>query len=107
MKRYTRKDKLTVQNKCISVKDDSVNNKFLAYCNWSFIKDKQLKLSEAIVIFDNFQIEKSPIYVRIFNEMPRNILEKFVERNNIDKNKIKSIYFELIEKTSYKIEEYE
>lgn len=34
-------------------------------------------------------------------------LEKFVERNNIDKNKIKSIYFELKEKTSYKIEEYE
>lgn len=107
MKRYTRKDKLTIQNKCISVKDDSHNNKFLAYCNWSFVKDKQLTLSEAIAIFDNFQIEKSPIYVRIFNEMPRNILEKFVERNNIDKNKIKSIYFELKEKTSYKIEEYE
>lgn len=107
MKRYTRKDKLTVQNKCISVNNDSVNNKFLAYCNWSFIKDKQLKLSEAIAIFDNFQIEKSPIYVRIFNEMPRNILEEFVERNNIDKNKIKSIYSELKDKTSYKIEEYE
>ena len=107
MKRYTRKDKLTIQNKCISVKDDSHNNMFLAFCNWSFVKDKQLTLSEAIAIFDNFQIEKSPIYVRIFNEMPRNILEKFVERNNIDKNKIKSIYFELIEKTSYKIEEYE
>lgn len=39
--------------------------------------------------------------------MPRSILEKFVERNNIDKNKIKSIYSELIEKTSYKMEEYE
>lgn len=107
MKRYTRKDKLTIQNKCISVKDDSHNNKFLAYCNWSFVKDKQLTLNEAIAIFDNFQIEKSPIYVRIFNEMPRSILEKFVERNNIDKNKIKSIYSELIEKTSYKMEEYE
>ena len=39
--------------------------------------------------------------------MPRNILEKFVERNNIDKNKIKSIYSELKDKTSYKIGKYE
>ena len=104
MKRYTRKDKLTIQNKCISVKDDSHHNQFLAYCNWSFVTDKQLPLREALTICDKYKIEKSPIYVRIFNEMPRSILEKFVERNNIDKNKIKSIYFELIEKTSYKRE---
>ncbi len=107
MKRYTRKDKLTIQNKCISVKNDSHNNKFLAYCNWSFVKDKQLTLSEAIAIFDNFQIEKSHIYVRIFNEMPRSVLDRFTEKNNIDRNKIKSIYSELKDKTSYKIEEYE
>lgn len=107
MKRYTRKDKLTIQNKCISVKDDSHNNKFLAFCNWSFVKDKQLTLSEALTIFDNFQIEKSPIYVRFFNEMPRSVLDRFTEKNNIDRNKIKSIYSELKDKTSYKIEEYE
>ena len=107
MKRYTRKDKLTIQNKCISVKDDSHNNKFLAYCNWSFVKDKQLTLSEALTIFDRFEKEKSPIYLRIFNEMPRSVLDRFTEKNNIDRNKIKSIYSELKDKTSYKIEEYE
>ena len=85
----------------------NLNRKFLAFCNWSFIKEKHLKEQEALVLFDSFNIEKSPFYVRIFNEMPRSILEKFVERNNIDKNKIKSIYSELKDKTSYKIEEYE
>ena len=43
------------------------------------------KEQEALKLFDFFEIEKSPFYVRIFNEMPRSILEKFVERNNIDK----------------------
>ena len=107
MKRYTRKDKLTIQNKCISVKDDSHNNKFLAFCNWSFVKDKQLTLSEAIVIFDNFQIEKSPIYVRIFNEMPRTVLEDFITHNNIDKSKVINIHKELKQNTSYRVNDYE
>lgn len=60
-----------------------------------------------MTIFDRFEKEKSPIYVRIFNEMPRSVLEKFVEKNHINKAKIKSIHAALKEKTSYKVEEYE
>ena len=60
-----------------------------------------------MTIFDRFEKEKSPIYVRIFNEMPRSVLEKFVEKNHISKDKINSIYTELQEKTSYKVEKYE
>ena len=61
----------------------NLNRKFLAFCNWSFIKEKHLKEQEALVLFDSFNIEKSPFYVRIFNEMPRSVLEKFVEKNHI------------------------
>ena len=99
---------INVSNQNITLNDESsYDNKFLAYCNWSFAKEKQLKRNEALTIFDRFEKEKSPIYVRIFNEMPRNVLEKFVEKNHINKAKIKSIHAALKEKTSYKVEEYE
>ncbi len=83
------------------------NRKFLAFCNWSFIKEKHLKEQEALKLFDFFEIEKSPFYVRIFNEMPRTILEDFISRNNIDKNKVLNIYNNLILHTSYRINDYE
>jgi len=113
MRRYVRREMLldnniNVSNQNITLNDESsYDNKFLAYCNWSFAKEKQLKRNEALTIFDRFEKEKSPIYVRIFNEMPRSVLENFVERNHISKEKIKSIYTELQEKTSYKVEKYE
>ena len=113
MRRYVRREMLldnniNVSNHNITLNDESsYDNKFLAYCNWSFAKEKQLKRNEALTIFDRFEKEKSPIYVRIFNEMPRSVLEKFVEKNHINKAKIKSIHAALKEKTSYKVEEYE
>ena len=113
MRRYVRREMLldnniNVSNQNITLNDESsYDNKFLAYCNWSYAKEKQLKRNEALTIFDRFEKEKSPIYVRIFNEMPRSVLEKFVEKNHINKAKIKSIHAALKEKTSYKVEEYE
>ena len=113
MRRYVRREVLLNNNVNMSNQNITLNhessydNKFLAYCNWSFTKEKQLKRNEALTIFDRFEKEKSPIYVRIFNEMPRSVLEKFVEKNHINKAKIKSIHAALKEKTSYKVEEYE
>ena len=83
------------------------NRKFLVFCNWSFVKEKHLKEQEALVLFDSFNIEKSPFYVRIFNEMPRTVLEDFISRNNIDKNKVLNIYNNLILHTSYRVNSYE
>ena len=83
------------------------NRKFLVFCNWSFVKEKHLKEQEALVLFDSFNIEKSPFYVRIFNEMPRIVLEDFISRNNIDKNKVLNIYNNLILHTSYRVNDYE
>lgn len=113
MRRYVRRKVLASDNTNISNHNNtlnnvsSYNNKFLVYCNWSFAKEKQLKQSEAISIFDEFQRGKSPIYVKIFNEMPRSVLNKFVEKNHISRDKIKLIHTKLKESTSYKVEEYE
>ena len=85
----------------------NLNRKFLAFCNWSFIKEKHLKEQEALKLFDSFEIEKSPFYVRVFNEMPRTILEDFISRNNIDRDKVLNIYNNLIIHTSYRINDYE
>ena len=85
----------------------NLNRKFLAFCNWSFIKEKHLKEQEALKLFDSFEIEKSPFYVRVFNEMPRTILEDFISRNNIDRDKVLNIYNNLILHTSYRINSYE
>ena len=85
----------------------NLNRKFLAFCNWSFTKEEHLKEQEALKLFDSFEIEKSPFYVRIFNEMPRIVLEDFISRNNIDKNKVLNIYNNLILHTSYRIDKYE
>lgn len=85
----------------------NLNRKFLAFCNWSFIKEKHLKEQEALKLFDSFEIEKSPFYVRVFNEMPRIVLEDFISRNNIDKNKVLNIYNNLILHTSYRVNSYE
>jgi hypothetical protein len=87
--------------------NNNPNIKFLAFCNWSFVKEKHLKEKEALTLFDNFEIEKSPFYVRIFNEMPKTVLNDFITRNNIDKNKVLNIYKNLIQNTSYKVDKYE
>jgi hypothetical protein len=39
--------------------------------------------------------------------MPRVVLEDFISRNNIDKNKVLNIHKELILNTSYKVDNYE
>ena len=85
----------------------NLNRKFLAYCNYSFVKEKHLKEEYALILFDSFDVEKSPFYVRIFNEMPRSILEDFIIRNNINKNKVIKIYNELKSNTSFRIDDYE
>ena len=83
------------------------NRKFLVFCNWSFVKEKHLKEQEALVLFDSFNIEKSPFYVRVFNEMPRTVLEDFITHNNIDKSKVINIHKELKQNTSYRVNDYE
>ena len=85
----------------------NLNRKFLAFCNLSFIKEKHLKEQEALKLFDSFEIEKSPFYVRVFNEMPRIVLEDFISRNNIDKSKVINIHKELKQNTSYRVNDYE
>ena len=100
MQRYNSKNKRIVSK-------TNLNRKFLAFCNWSFAKEKHLKEQEALVLFDSFNIEKSPFYVRVFNEMPRIVLEDFISRNNIDKNKVLNIYNNLILHTSYRVNDYE
>ena len=85
----------------------NLNRKFLAFCNWSFIKEKHLKEQEALKLFDSFEIEKSPFYIRIFNEMPRAVLDDFISRNNISKEKVLNIYNNLLLNTSFRINTYE
>ena len=100
MQRYNSKNKRIVSK-------TNLNRKFLAFCNWSFAKEKHLKEQETLVLFDSFDIEKSPFYIRFFNEMPRTVLEDFITHNNIDKNKVINIYKELKQNTSYRVNDYE
>lgn len=85
----------------------NLNRKFLAFCNWSFVKEKHLKEEEALKLFDSFEIEKNPFYIRIFNEMPRAVLDDFISRNNISKEKVLNIYNNLLLNTSFRINTYE
>ena len=100
MQRYNSKNKRIVSK-------TNLNRKFLAFCNWSFAKEKHLKEQETLVLFDSFDIEKSPFYIRIFNEMPRTVLEDFITHNNIDKSKVINIHKELKQNTSYRVNDYE
>ena len=71
------------------------------------IKEKHLKEQDALKLFDSFEIEKSPFYIRIFNEMPRAVLDDFISRNNISKEKVLNIYNNLLLNTSFRINTYE
>ncbi len=76
---------------------------FLGYCNWSYTKKHHINVSEAISMFKNFSSIYIPYYTRIFNEMPRNILFDFTQRNDISNSQIQNIHKNLTEKTSFRV----
>lgn len=104
--RYIRKNDLSDRNNNIKISPQP-NKVFLCYCNWSYIKEKHLKEEDALKIFEEFDKIKMPFYVRIFNEMPINVLNNFLEHNLIEKEKVIDIYNQLKKNTSIRIKDYE
>lgn len=79
------------------------NIKFLGYCNWSYTKNHHININEAINMLNSFNSIYIPYYIRIFNEMPRDVLYDFIKRNNISYSSIEAVHRNLIERTSFRI----
>lgn len=88
------------------IEEENLNQKFLGYCNWSFSKDKRLNKDMAIEMFRIFERDKLPFYIRIFNEMPRTVLNEFLETNNINKSDVVKINKKLCKSSSMRVDIY-
>lgn len=97
MLQYTRK--ATILNRIssnIPRKTDKIENEpMLTYCNWSYHKKHHLTQDDLIYILKVFKKDKSPYYIRIFNETSINSIQHFLDNNNISDTQLKNIWNKL------------
>ena len=69
----------------------------LTYCNWSYAPDYHIDLDTLKEILHSFNQEYIPYYLRIFNETPSKVVKAFLEKYEISKSSLQSIYHKLLE----------
>lgn len=97
---YARRGSSSINTRTIKSNPDTA---FLGYCNWSFSEQYHININEAISMLKNFNGIYIPYYRRVFNEMPRSVLNDFINRHNISSCQISNIYQALAERTTTRI----
>ena len=67
----------------------------LTLVNWSYDRNRHLDEEQLTEILSRFDERYAHIYLRIFNEVPREALWSFVAENGLRESDIESIYDEM------------
>ena len=67
----------------------------LTYCNWSHHRSRHIDEDTLRDMLTNIQERYFHIYLRMINETPRNVVDDFIEQNNLNPQIIRDIYQEL------------
>ncbi len=68
---------------------------FLTYVNWSYDKNQHFDTEQLRNMLSAYNERYVNIYFRIFNEIPRDVVESFMEQENLDAAILADIYREL------------
>jgi len=71
------------------------NHPLLTYVNWSYDRTRQIDTLTLRSIFLNFNENYIHIYLRLFNEIPREVIHSFLIQENLDKNILDQIHHRL------------
>ncbi|MEV9594033.1 hypothetical protein AB0W31_06400 [Aliarcobacter butzleri] len=82
---------------------EASDSTFLGYCNWSYSIEHHVTVYKAVTMLSRFDNSCVPYYIRIFNEMPSEVLYNFLKKHNISIDSIKKIRKQLLEKTTFQI----
>ena len=73
----------------------SPTNAFLSRCNWSYPRENHINVNQAVEMLRNYDSNYMPFYIRIFNELPKAVLESFIQEHNIAMSQINTLYLTL------------
>ena len=65
---------------------------FLTYVNWSYDKSQHFNTEQLRKMLSAYNERYANIYFRIFNEIPREVVESFIEQENLDTAVLADIY---------------
>ncbi len=65
---------------------------FLTYVNWSYDKNQHFNTEQLRNMMSAYNEQYANIYLRIFNEIPRDVVESFMEQENLDTAVLADIY---------------
>ena len=68
---------------------------FLTYVNWSYGKNQHFNTEQLRNMLSAYNKRYANIYFRIFNEIPRDMVESFMEQENLDAAILADLYHTL------------
>jgi hypothetical protein len=76
----------------LEISHSDYTHPLLTYCNWSFDKAYHINLTTLQSILNTYDADYIPFYLRIFNEVPTNVLKSFLSEYTISRSSLKEIH---------------
>ena len=73
----------------------TVRHPLLTYINWSYDPSRHLDAQQMSRLLTEFDETYGHIYMRLFNEVPREIVRSFIDEAGIEQDSIHRIYREM------------
>jgi len=70
----------------------SIRHPLLTYVNWSYDRSQHLDAQKLSQLLSRFDETYGHIYMRLFNEVPRDIVLSFMQQEGIEENSLNHIY---------------
>jgi len=70
----------------------SIRHPLLTYVNWSYDRSQHLDVQRLSQLLSRFDEAYGHIYIRLFNEVPRDIILSFMQQEGIDESRLAHIY---------------
>ena len=71
------------------------NHPLLTFINWSYDRSRQIDSITLRTILSSFDENYIHLYLRLFNEIPREVIHSFLIQENLDKNILDQIHHRL------------
>ena len=70
----------------------TIRHPLLTYTNWSYDQNQHLDTQRLRQLLREFDETYGHIYIRLFNEVPRDIILSFMQQEGIDESRLVHIY---------------
>ena len=70
----------------------SIRHPLLTYVNWSYDQSRHIDAQRLSQLLRRFDMAYGHIYIRLLNEVPRDIILSFMQQEGIEENRLDHIY---------------